>query len=72
LEELEGRISELQADLTERCIWNIDGRAEPRVVESRAGLVDEVEAEDVVVEANRSIKILDRDPDVVQSVHDSS
>ena len=41
-------------------------------VEPRARLVRELEAQDVVVEADRGVEVLDRDPDVMQALHRSS
>ena len=61
-----------QAHLPESGSRNADGRAQLRALEPRAGLVRELEAEDVVVEADRGVEILHRDPDVMKTLHGSS
>ena len=72
LQELEHRVAEQQAHLSQRAAGNADGLPEVFAVEPRARLVGELEAEDVVVEADRRLEILDGDADVVQTLHGSS
>ena len=72
LEELERRVSEQQAHLPQRGAGNPDGRTQLLSLEPRAGLVRELEAENVVVEADRRVEILHGDADVMQSFHGSS
>ena len=69
LEQLERRVAEQQAHLAQRSAGHADRRAELRPVEPRARLVRELEAEHVVVEADRGIEILHRDAHVMQGFH---
>ena len=72
LEELDRRVAEEQAHLAERGAGNTDCGAELRPLEPRARLVRELQAEHVVVEANRGFEVFHRDPDVMQTFHGSS
>src|SRR5262249_44423273 len=72
LEELERGVSEEQAYLSQPGTRNAHRGAELRRVEPRARLVRELQAEDVVVEADRGVEVLYGDSHVMQTLHGSS
>src|SRR5436305_401544 len=63
LQKLEGAIPELQAHLPQGGARDTDGLAQLLSVEPGAWLVRKLEAEDVVVKADRRIEVLDGDAD---------